>query len=148
MSAESTYPHGEVFLDARGQGRALRLTWHHEADVVVLSLWRDRTCAGTFRLSTADVDGFVDALVDGLRDGSADGETHAREAPVVPHTGAIDVSAPRPAVAATPAVGPVEVPAEDRAEDTDGDADDDTDHGPAESFVDWVMRGDEGRASA
>ena len=33
-----------------GNGRALRLTWHHEADVVVLSLWRDDICAGTFRL--------------------------------------------------------------------------------------------------
>lgn len=68
MSPESSAPHGEVFLDRRGEGRALRLTWHHEADVVVLSLWRDRTCAGTFRLATADVDDFVDALVDGLRE--------------------------------------------------------------------------------
>jgi hypothetical protein len=57
-----------VFLDARGNGRALRLTWHHEADVVVLSLWRDDACAGTFRLATADVNAFVDALVDGIRD--------------------------------------------------------------------------------
>ncbi len=34
----------------------------------MLSLWRDGTCAGTFRLSKEDVGGFVDALVDGLRD--------------------------------------------------------------------------------
>ena len=37
---------GEVFLDARGGGRALRVSWHPEADMVVLSLWRDSTCAG------------------------------------------------------------------------------------------------------
>jgi hypothetical protein len=58
---------GEVFLDARGDGRAMRLTWHHEADLVVLSLWRDHRCTGTFRLQTSDVAAFVDALVDGLR---------------------------------------------------------------------------------
>lgn len=60
--------HGEIFLDARGPGRALRLTWHPQAELVVLSLWRDGTCAGTFRLSRDDVGDFVDALVDGLRD--------------------------------------------------------------------------------
>jgi hypothetical protein len=59
---------GEVFLDARGNGRAMRLTWHHEADLVVLSLWRDGTCAGTFRLSKEDVNEFIDALIDGVRD--------------------------------------------------------------------------------
>lgn len=59
---------GEVFLDARGDGRALRLRWHPEADVVVLSLWRDGVCAGTFRLPQAEVATFVDALVDGLRE--------------------------------------------------------------------------------
>jgi hypothetical protein len=68
MPSESSHPHGEVFLDTRGSGRALRLTWHHEADVVVLSLWRDRLCAGTFRLAKSDVNEFVDALVEGLRE--------------------------------------------------------------------------------
>jgi hypothetical protein len=58
----------EVFLDARGNGRALRLSWHHDADVVVLSLWRDGVCAGTFRLPKSEVNDFIDALVDGLRD--------------------------------------------------------------------------------
>jgi hypothetical protein len=59
---------GEVFLDAHRNGRAMRLTWHHEADVVVLSLWREHVCAGTFRLAATDVTDFVDALVEGLRD--------------------------------------------------------------------------------
>ncbi len=61
---------GGVFLDSRGDGRAMRLTWHHECDLVVLSLWRDQTCAGSFRLARQDVSAFVDALVDGLRDAS------------------------------------------------------------------------------
>ncbi len=59
---------GEVFLDARGNGRAMRLTWHHEADLVVLSLWRADTCAGTFRLAKEDVNEFIDALIEGVRD--------------------------------------------------------------------------------
>ena len=71
MPAQPARPVGEVFLDARGNGRALRLTWHHEADVVVLSLWRDETCAGTFRLVKDDVNEFIDALVEGLRGASA-----------------------------------------------------------------------------
>ncbi len=59
---------GDVFLDARGNGRAMRLSWHPEADVVVLSLWREETCAGTFRMPHQDVGAFVDALIDSLRD--------------------------------------------------------------------------------
>ncbi len=59
---------GEVFLDARGNGRAMRLTWHHDADIVVLSLWRGDICSGTFRLDLDHVNDFIDALVDGIRD--------------------------------------------------------------------------------
>ncbi len=58
---------GEVFLDTRGGGRALRLTWHHDADLVVLSLWQGVECTATFRLDSADVDSFIDALVEGMR---------------------------------------------------------------------------------
>jgi hypothetical protein len=58
---------GEVFLDARGGGRALRLSWHHEAEVVVLSLWQQDTCMATFRFRQSDVPAFVDALASGLR---------------------------------------------------------------------------------
>jgi hypothetical protein len=94
MPADTSHPHGEVFLDARGEGRALRLTWHHEADVVVLSLWRDQICAGTFRLSAADVSDFVDALIEGLRDGPADDAPASEPPPVVPYPGAMNVVQP------------------------------------------------------
>jgi hypothetical protein len=57
---------GEVFLDARGSGRALRVSWHAEADVIVLSLWHGDTCTGSFRLPAADVPDLIDALRDGL----------------------------------------------------------------------------------
>jgi hypothetical protein len=57
---------GEVFVDQRGEGRAMRLAWHTESDVVVLSLWQADRCTGSFRLPVTDVPRFVQALVDGL----------------------------------------------------------------------------------
>jgi hypothetical protein len=59
---------GEAFLDARGDGRALRATWHPEAGVVVFSLWRERTCAGTFRLAAEDVPALVRMLRSSLEE--------------------------------------------------------------------------------
>jgi hypothetical protein len=44
---------GQLFLDDRGQ--ALRVTWHAEAEVVVLSIWRADVCVGTVRLGPEDV---------------------------------------------------------------------------------------------
>jgi hypothetical protein len=43
----------DVFLDERGAG--LRVTWHPERDLVVLSVWQDDGCVGTFRMSVQDV---------------------------------------------------------------------------------------------
>jgi hypothetical protein len=134
MPVEPTQPHGEVFLDARGHGRALRLTWHHESDVVVLSLWRDRICAGTFRLSTADVGDFVDALVEGLRDGPADTGIAA-----VPHSAAIDAAVP---VAFIEPVETVE------AVDTVNSGETDEADEMADGFVEWALRSGGGRATA
>ena len=57
-----TSPTGDVFLDARGGDRTLRVTWHVEVGVAVLSLWRGRVCTGSFRLAADDVPRFVEAL--------------------------------------------------------------------------------------
>jgi hypothetical protein len=43
----------DMFLDERGAG--LRVTWHPERDLVVLSVWHDERCVGTFRMSVQDV---------------------------------------------------------------------------------------------
>ena len=59
-------PTGSVHLDARGADRSLRMTWHHEAQVVVLSLWRDNVCTGTFRLSADEVPDVIAMLRAGL----------------------------------------------------------------------------------
>lgn len=81
-----------MFLDARGKGRAMRLTWHHEADLVVLSLWRNGTCASTFRLSKEDVNEFIDALVDGVRDAPGVHVSSSRGA----HRASPEVTSPPP----------------------------------------------------
>jgi hypothetical protein len=59
---------GDILLDARGQGRALRVSWHHEASIVVLSLWKNDGCICTFRLAKQDVPALIRTLVDGLVD--------------------------------------------------------------------------------
>ena len=61
MSAARPLPElGSIFLDARGGDRALRVSWHSEADLVVLSLWRDNVCAASFRLSIEEVPELID----------------------------------------------------------------------------------------
>jgi hypothetical protein len=42
-----------MFLDERGTG--LRVTWHPERDLVVLSVWQGDSCVGTFRMSVQDI---------------------------------------------------------------------------------------------
>lgn len=59
---------GEVFLDDRGPARSMRLSWHGEAGLVVLSLWHGDTCAGTFRMPLEEVPDLVAALRHGLSD--------------------------------------------------------------------------------
>lgn len=72
MSAATPLPKmGDVFFDARGPGRALRLSRHPDAGVVVLSIWNGGVCQATFRLPTGEVNGLIDALT---RNASLPGE--------------------------------------------------------------------------
>ncbi|HET7431177.1 MAG TPA: hypothetical protein VFJ89_06705 [Nocardioides sp.] len=57
---------GEIFLDARGDDRALRVTWHYDTDLVVLSLWRQNVCTGSFRLTLDEVPELIAMLRSGL----------------------------------------------------------------------------------
>ena len=57
---------GSIFFDARGDGRALRVSWHHDADLVVVSLWRDNVCSGSFRLTVDEVPELIAMLRGGL----------------------------------------------------------------------------------
>ena len=57
---------GSIFLDARGSDRALRVSWHSESDLVVLSVWRENVCVASFRLSIEEVPELIDMLRAGL----------------------------------------------------------------------------------
>ena len=69
---------GEIFLDQRGTERALRVSWHPGVGLVVLSLWREDRCVGTFRLEAAEVPALINALVTGLAGAAA---VHASSRP-------------------------------------------------------------------
>jgi hypothetical protein len=56
---------GEVFADARGEGRTLRVTWHAEEQVVVLSVWKGNRCTSTFQLRAEELPSMLTALTDG-----------------------------------------------------------------------------------
>jgi hypothetical protein len=60
---------GQVYVDSRGDERTLRVSWHREVGVegvVVLSLWRDGVCVGSFRMEADQVRDLVDVLRSGL----------------------------------------------------------------------------------
>ena len=54
------------FTDPRTPSRRLAVSSHPEAGVVVLSLWQDERCTGSFRLPAADAPVLVDALTEGM----------------------------------------------------------------------------------
>jgi hypothetical protein len=66
MAQQRTPRTRTVFLDPRGDDRSLRVTWHHDRQLVVLSLWRDNVCAGTFRLAADEVPDLIAMLRRGL----------------------------------------------------------------------------------
>ena len=70
----------DILLDQRGEGRALRVTWHHEASVVVVSIWREDRCTGTVRLAAEAVPALVAVLAEGLAEGYAAGAGRFDEA--------------------------------------------------------------------
>ncbi|GAB2776336.1 hypothetical protein GCM10027020_32010 [Nocardioides salsibiostraticola] len=73
-------PTGDVFLDARGGDRVLRASWHTDKGLVVLSLWRDNVCAGSFRLTVDEVPAMIEMLRSGLDQAYATAVSNARTA--------------------------------------------------------------------
>ncbi|MEO3784807.1 hypothetical protein ABGB12_15825 [Actinocorallia sp. B10E7] len=69
MSGYALPRSGEVFFDARGEDRALRLSWHPDVDLMVFSLWDRGTCTATFRLPAAELGGLIEMLSHGLPQG-------------------------------------------------------------------------------
>lgn len=64
----------ELFLDDRGQ--ALRATWHAEAGLAVLSIWKADECVGTVRLAPEEAHrlaGFLDDAIKAPAEAPASG---------------------------------------------------------------------------
>jgi len=59
---------GDVFLDARNDGRAMRLSWHGDGELAVFSIWRAGTCVASFQLGREQIPTLVQSLVLGLAD--------------------------------------------------------------------------------
>ena len=66
MALQRTPRAGTVLPDLRGEGRSLRATWHQDQQVVVLSLWRNNVCVGSFRLAADEVPDLIATLRLGL----------------------------------------------------------------------------------
>ena len=56
---------GDVFLDVRGDDRTMRVSYHQDRGVVVVSLWAGAACRGSFRLAADDAGRLV-ALLSGI----------------------------------------------------------------------------------
>jgi hypothetical protein len=57
---------GRWTWDARGDGRAVRVSTHADVGLLNVSLWRDDVCVGTVRLTPADAANLSASLTDGI----------------------------------------------------------------------------------
>lgn len=55
-----------VFLDARGAGRGLRVSWNPDGRTVVLSLWEGERCRATCHLPVEDAPRLISVLATDL----------------------------------------------------------------------------------
>jgi len=60
--------HSTWVSDARGDGRAVRVSAHTRVGLVVVSVWNGDTCGATLRLKPEEVVELVTALTRGLAD--------------------------------------------------------------------------------
>jgi len=59
----------EWFVDPRSPDRRMKITWHPDDSLAVVSLWQGPTCTATFRLPARDTARLIGVLADGLADG-------------------------------------------------------------------------------
>lgn len=66
MAAVAVPAQGHWAWDARGDGRAVRVSTHPESGLLNVSFWRHDTCVGTARLRPDEAAGLITGLTDGL----------------------------------------------------------------------------------
>jgi hypothetical protein len=59
---------GTVLPDATRFGRTLRVSWHKDRSLAVLSVWESDTCVATFHVAAADIAALTGALLEGPLD--------------------------------------------------------------------------------
>jgi hypothetical protein len=64
FSAREPSAPGTWFSDPRSPSRRLHLSWHGEQNLVVISLWSEDRCTGSFRLPVSDAARLAGAIVD------------------------------------------------------------------------------------
>jgi len=72
---DGTSPRRALFTDERGTG--LRASWHEQRGAVVLSLWREDVCVGTFQLRPEEAGRLAGFLAGHLGDAAERGERRA-----------------------------------------------------------------------
>jgi hypothetical protein len=75
----------EVFIDQRDA--VLRVSWHPEQDLLVLSVWHDDRCVGTFRMPVQDAPRLSALLAAALGDWVTQVSGTAQQAPPREATG-------------------------------------------------------------
>jgi hypothetical protein len=55
---------GDIFADVRDNGRTMRISCHTDRGAVVVSLWHDTLCRGSFRLAADDLERFISTLAE------------------------------------------------------------------------------------
>ncbi|WP_433723165.1 hypothetical protein ACQP2Y_46010 [Actinoplanes sp. CA-051413] len=89
---------GDVFQDVRGDDRTMRVSYHQDRGVMVVSLWAGPVCRGSFRLAADDI-GRLAALLSDIEsptgtpeDATVVAETTAVTAPTPDQTGDVSMS--------------------------------------------------------
>ena len=101
---------GDLFTDVRGGDRRMRVSYHGDRGVVVVSLWAGEVCRGSFRMAAEDVRGLISILTEIETSRSGPGSpadaiaaASERPAPSVAETGDVSGTANRSFVPSVPA---------------------------------------------
>jgi hypothetical protein len=95
---------GDVFSDIRGDDRTMRVSYHHDRGVVVVSLWAGPVCRGSFRMAATEVDRLISTL--GEMRIAVDAAAPADEPPAGGQPGAATAAtAPTPEERPSPPIG-------------------------------------------
>jgi hypothetical protein len=88
---------GDVFQDVRGDDRTMRVSYHQDRGVMVVSLWAGPVCRGSFRLAADEIGRLAALLSDVVSQAGTPEDTpviaaEATTAPTPDQTGDVSMS--------------------------------------------------------